>query len=144
MLRTVLCYPVFAMVAAVSCKDTAPLPASFVNSLANRLVPYFAVPASPLESADPRSLASAHSKRLTENLSPAESAVVKNRGRGVPHFVTEIEPSLSQCSLISRQISSLRTLSANQHLTKRCISRSFMRLRTLAKMMGGWHPWGLV
>src|SRR5882757_7792469 len=125
------------MVAAVSCKDTAPLPASSVNSPANRLVPVFAAPASPLESADPKLLTSAHSKRLTENLSPAESAVTKTRGILPPPFVTPLEHSPTPASSISRRINGLRTLCTHR-LIKNCrISRSFIRLRTLAKTMGG-------
>src|SRR6267154_3435189 len=114
-----------------------PPPASSVNSPANRLVPVFAVPTSPLESAEPKSLASAHSKRLTDNLSLAESAVTKTGGILPPPFVTPLEPSPTPASSISRRINGLRTLCTNQ-LIKNCrISRSFMRLRTLAKTMGG-------
>src|SRR5947208_994681 len=72
------------MVAVVRSRDTAPLPASPVNSLANRLVPDFAAPASPLQSAVPSSLTTADSKALTENLSRLDSALTKNRGRGGP------------------------------------------------------------
>src|SRR5256885_12847718 len=125
------------MVAAVSCKDTAPLPASSVNSPANRLVPSFSASASPLESADPKLLASAHSKRLTENLSPAESAVTETGGILPPPFVTPLEPSPSPASSIFRRINGLRTLCTNQSVRNCRISRSFMRLRTLAKTMGG-------
>ncbi len=127
------------MLAVVPLLDTAPLPASSVNSPANRLVPAFSASASPLESADPKSLASAHSKRLTENLSPAESAVTETGGILPPPIVTPLEPSPSPASSICRRINSLRTLCTNQ-LIKNCrISRSFIRLRTLAKTMGGWH-----
>src|SRR5258707_3587867 len=125
------------MLAVVPLLDTAPLPASSVNSPANRLVPAFSASASPLESADPKSLASAHSKRLTQNLSPAESAVTKTGGILPPPFVTPLELSPTPASSIFRRINGLRTLCTNQ-LIKNCrISRIFMRLRTLAKMMGG-------
>src|SRR5579871_1580180 len=135
------------MVAAVCSHDTAPLPASSVNSPASSLVPDFAVPASPLQSAVPRPLTTADSKGLPENLSRLDSALTKNRGRGVPHFVTEIELSLSQRSLISRQINSLRTLSCpertrestNQHLNKSRISCSFFTLRTFTPNHRGWE-----
>jgi len=56
------------MVAMVRSQDTAPLPASSVNSPANSLVPVPAAPASLLQSAVPRPLPTAHSKRLPENL----------------------------------------------------------------------------
>src|SRR5882672_6743450 len=125
------------MVAAVCCKDTAPLPAFSVNSPANRLVPSFFASASPLESADPKLLTSAHSKRLTENLSPAESAVTKTGGILPPPFVTPLELSPSSAASISCRINGLRTLCTNQLIKNCCISRSFIRLRTLAKTMGG-------
>lgn len=80
------------MVAVVSHEDTATFPASAVNSLANSLVPVSAAPANPLESALTNPLASAHSKRLTKNLTPAESALAKNRGILPSPFVTRITP----------------------------------------------------
>src|SRR5256885_13815781 len=113
------------MVAAVFSRDTAPLPASSVNSLANRLVPDFAAPASPLQSAVPRSLTTADSKGLAENLSRLDSAVAKNRGRGVPLFVTILELPPSLVSFISSQISGLPTLCTNQPAAKRRLSSSF-------------------
>src|SRR5216684_2277665 len=125
------------MVAAVFSRDTAPLPAPSVNSLANRLVPDFSAPASPLQSAVPRPLTTADSKELTENLSRLDSPVAKNRGRGVPHFVTTLELPPSLVSFISSRIRGLRTLCTNQPAARRRISCSFFTLRTLAKMMGG-------
>src|SRR5205807_10623940 len=125
------------MVAAVFSRDAAPLPAPSVNSLANRLVPVFAAPASPLQSAVPSPLTTADYKGLTENLSRLDSALTKNRGRGVPLFVTTLEPPPSLVSFISNRIRGLRTLCTNQPAVKRRIPGSFFDLRTLAKMMGG-------
>src|SRR5690242_16162711 len=110
------------MVAVVRTRDMAPFPAFSVNSPANRLVPIPIAPASPLQSAVPRPLTTADSKGLPENLSRLDSAVAKNRGRGVLHFVTTIQLSPSLVPLISFQINSLRTLCTNQLVTKRRIS----------------------
>ncbi len=125
------------MIAAVCSQDTAPLSAPFVNSSANRLVPEFSALASPLESALTELSTSVHSKRLTQNLSRLDSALTKNRGRGVPHFVTTVEPSASPLFPKSWPFMGLRTLCTNQSLTNRRISSIFKSLSTLAKMMDG-------
>src|SRR5262245_7396362 len=70
------------MLAAVSLLDTAPLPAFFVNSAANSLVPEFFVPASPLRSTLLRPLRTVHSKELPAKLSPLDSALTKKGGGG--------------------------------------------------------------
>ena len=72
------------MIAAVCSQDTAPLPASFVNSAANRLVPDFSAPASPLESTLLRLLRTVHSKELPENQSRVDSTLAKTWGGGYP------------------------------------------------------------
>src|SRR5579871_554064 len=97
------------MVAAVCSQDTAPLPASPVNSPANSLVPRFPAPATPLQSTLPRPLTTAHSKRLTQNLSPFDSALPKTQGYTLPLFVTTLEPSSSNASSIHLPFTLLRT-----------------------------------
>src|SRR5579859_1894325 len=127
------------MVAVVRSRDTAPLPASSVNSPANRLVPDFATPASPLQSTLLRPFTSVHSKGLPENLSGLQSTLTKTGGGGSPLFVTTLELSPSLIPSISFQINRLRTLCTNQPASKRRIFPIFMRLRTLAKIIRrGW------
>src|SRR5215470_19342710 len=84
------------MVAAVCHLDTAPLPAPSVNSPANRLVPTSTTLLSPLYSTLVDTPATAHSKRLTRNLSPLESALTKNRGEGSTSPVTPRLPRASR------------------------------------------------
>src|SRR5215475_9336262 len=120
------------MVAVVSHEDTAPLPASSVNSAANRLVPEFFAPASPLQSILTELSTSIHSKRLTENVSPLDSILTKNRGVGVPLFVTRIELSPSLRHSKSLPFRSLHTPPALFCTREQSIFFSSNRLRTLA------------
>src|SRR5689334_12206108 len=114
------------MVAVVRTRDTAPLPASSRNSPANSLVPALRADVNPLESADPKHLATAHSNRLTQILSPFHSAVTKNRGY-TPHlFVTTLLPRSASGELNPHRITFLRRLCTNQRTKNPRISRRFI------------------
>jgi hypothetical protein len=84
------------MVAAVCLMDTALLPASSVNSPANRLVPASTTLVSPLFATLTRPPTSVHSKGLTRNLSPLDATLTRNRGEGstAPVNIRHLPPDL--------------------------------------------------
>jgi hypothetical protein len=68
------------------------------------LLPQLCFLVSPLKSALPRVPGSAHSNRLPEKLSPLESALLKNRGEGVPPSSDSFVISLFRCLLVSTSV----------------------------------------